>query len=72
MMSDDRKLAFTPPEPASLPLKPIMNRVLLTGGTGFIGPFLIKSLLEQTTAKIYVLVRASDENLGRQRQNEWS
>jgi thioester reductase-like protein len=44
-----------------------MNHVLLTGGTGFIGPFLIKSLLEQTRAKIYVLVRASDEEQGRQR-----
>ena len=41
--------------------------MLLTGGTGFIGPFLIKSLLEQTKAKIYVLVRASDEMQGRQR-----
>jgi thioester reductase-like protein len=67
MMSDDRKLAFTPPAPASLPLKPAMNRVLLTGGTGFIGPFLIKSLLELTRAKIYVLVRASDDVQGMQR-----
>jgi len=67
MMSDDRKLAFTPPPPASLPEKPIISRVLLTGGTGFIGPFLIKSLLELTRAKIYVLVRASDEVQGMQR-----
>ncbi len=41
--------------------------MLLTGGTGFIGPFLIKSLLEQTQAKIHVLVRSSDEAQGRQR-----
>ena len=41
--------------------------MLLTGGTGFIGPFLVKSLLEQTRAKIHVLVRASDEHQGRQR-----
>jgi thioester reductase-like protein len=67
MMNDDRKLAFTPPAPASLPEKPIMSRVLLTGGTGFIGPFLIKSLLELTRAKIYVLVRSSDEVQGMQR-----
>jgi len=67
MMNADRKLAFTPPAPASLPEKPILNRVLLTGGTGFIGPFLIKSLLELTRAKIYVLVRASDEAQGMQR-----
>jgi thioester reductase-like protein len=67
MMSDDRKLIFAPPVPAALPEIPILNHVLLTGGTGFIGPFLIKSLLEQTRAKIYVLVRASDEDQGRQR-----
>jgi thioester reductase-like protein len=71
MMSDDRKLIFEPPAPALLPglLQgvPILDRVLLTGGTGFIGPFLVKSLLEQTRAKIHVLVRASDEHQGRQR-----
>jgi thioester reductase-like protein len=67
MMSNDRKLIFVPPVPALLPEKPILNHVLLTGGTGFIGPFLVKSLLEQTQAKIYVLVRSSDEQQGRQR-----
>ena len=67
MMSNDRKLIFTPPPPVALLGNPILHHVLLTGGTGFIGPFLIKSLLEQTLAKIHVLVRASDENKGRQR-----
>jgi len=67
MMSDDKKLIFEPPIPASLPEIPILNQVLLTGGTGFIGPFFVKSLLEQTRAKIYVLVRSSDEEQGRQR-----
>src|ERR1700678_1399027 len=67
MMINDRKLIFEPPAPALLPEIPILDRVLLTGGTGFIGPFLVKSLLEQTRAKIYVLVRASDERQGRQR-----
>ncbi len=67
MMSNDKKLIFTPATPATLPAIPVMNHVLLTGGTGFIGPFLIKSLLEQTQAKIYVLVRSSDEVQGRQR-----
>jgi aryl carrier-like protein len=66
MMSDDRKLVFAPPVPRHCP-RPVLNHVLLTGGTGFIGPFLMKSLLEQTQAKIYVLVRASDEEQGRQR-----
>jgi thioester reductase-like protein len=67
MMTDDRKLIFEPSTPAPLPGNPVMNRVLLTGGTGFIGPFLMKSLLEQTRAKLYVLVRSSDEKQGMQR-----
>ncbi len=67
MMSNDRKLIFEPPAPQLLPAVPVLNHVLLTGGTGFIGPFLVKSLLEQTRAKIYVLVRSSDEHQGRQR-----
>jgi thioester reductase-like protein len=67
MMSDDSTLVFTPPVPEPLPETPVLNHVLLTGGTGFIGPFLMKSLLEQTKAKIYVLVRASDDDQGRQR-----
>jgi thioester reductase-like protein len=67
MMSNDRKLIFEPPMPARMPEIPALKHVLLTGGTGFIGPFLIKSLLEQTPAKIYVLVRSSDEKQGKQR-----
>jgi thioester reductase-like protein len=67
MMSDDRTLIFAPPALAPLSELSTQSKVLLTGGTGFIGPFLIKSLLEQTRAKIYVLVRASDEDQGRQR-----
>jgi hypothetical protein len=67
LMHSDRKLVFEPPMPAPLPDAPIMNQVLVTGGTGFIGPFLIKSLLEQTPAKLHVLVRASDEDQGMQR-----
>jgi thioester reductase-like protein len=67
MMCDDSKLVFVPPAPSLLPATPVLNNVLLTGGTGFIGPFLVKSLLEQTRANIYVLVRSSDERQGRQR-----
>ena len=67
MMSKDRALVFDPPSPQQLPATPVLNHVLLTGGTGFIGPFLMKSLLEQTRAKIYVLVRSSDEHQGMQR-----
>jgi thioester reductase-like protein len=67
MMSEDRKLVFEPAKPEPLPEVPEMHHVFLTGGTGFIGPFLMKSLLEQTRAKIYVLVRASDDTQARQR-----
>src|SRR5579862_7010210 len=67
MMRNDRKLIFEPPAPSVLPGTPILNHVLLTGGTGFIGPFLVKSLLEQTSAKIHILVRASDDLQGKQR-----
>jgi thioester reductase-like protein len=70
LMRNDRKLIFDPPAPALFPKIPVLNHVLLTGGTGFIGPFLVKSLLEQTRAKIHVLVRSSDEHQGRQRLRE--
>jgi thioester reductase-like protein len=39
---------------------PEPRRILLTGGTGFLGPFLLTSLLQQTAAEIHVLVRATD------------
>src|SRR5580700_9066347 len=67
LMNSDRKMIFSAAVPAPVPAVPVLNRVLLTGGTGFIGPFLMKSLLEQTRAKIYVLVRCSDEEQGKQR-----
>jgi len=72
LMNNDAKLIFQPPAPTDFQEKPALTNVLpknvlLTGGTGFIGPFLVKSLLEQTHAKIHVLVRASDEQRGRQR-----
>jgi thioester reductase-like protein len=67
MMREDTKLLFEPPAPLPVPKIPCPRQVLLTGGTGFIGPFLMKSLLEQTEATIHVLVRASDELQGKQR-----
>jgi thioester reductase-like protein len=67
MMRNDSKLVFEPSEASALPGTPVLSKVMLTGGTGFIGPFLMKSLLEQTRAKLYVLVRASDEKQGMQR-----
>ncbi|MBC7304321.1 MAG: amino acid adenylation domain-containing protein [Nocardia sp.] len=35
--------------------------LLLTGATGFLGSFLLRELLEQTSATIYCLVRATDD-----------
>ncbi|MBM4184795.1 MAG: AMP-binding protein [Gemmatimonadetes bacterium] len=41
--------------------------ILLTGGTGFFGPFLLRSLLEQTDDRIRVLVRAESGEHGLER-----
>jgi thioester reductase-like protein len=49
-------VATAPPEWPSDP-----DAVLLTGATGFLGAFLLDELLAQTSARIYCLVRAVDE-----------
>ncbi|MCK9923358.1 amino acid adenylation domain-containing protein [Frankia sp. AgPm24] len=36
------------------------RQVLLTGATGFLGAFLLRELLDRTTATVYCLVRADD------------
>ncbi|MBD1913465.1 MULTISPECIES: non-ribosomal peptide synthetase [unclassified Leptolyngbya] len=41
--------------------------VLLTGASGFFGAFLLHELLQQTSANVYCLVRASDTETARQR-----
>jgi thioester reductase-like protein len=61
MMRRDTHLRF---DVAALPtatgaLSPEEGCVLLTGGTGFFGPFLLASLLEQGADDIFVLVRAN-------------
>jgi len=43
------------------------GHVLLTGGTGFLGPFLLRSLLDQTSAAYTTLVRAPDPSAARER-----
>jgi thioester reductase-like protein len=63
MMRQDSRLRF---DVATLPVSTDVvsngeGGVLLTGGTGFFGPFLLASLLEQTTSDIYVLVRSRDD-----------
>jgi thioester reductase-like protein len=46
--------------------KPLAD-VLLTGATGFFGPFLLSSLLRRTTCTYYALVRATDSAHGMER-----
>jgi thioester reductase-like protein len=43
------------------------KQVLLTGATGFLGPYLLRSLLDQTSAVYTVLVRAADPAAARDR-----
>jgi amino acid adenylation domain-containing protein/thioester reductase-like protein len=47
----------------NLPLAEIFSpkAVLLTGGTGYFGVFLLEQLIAQTTADVYCLVRAKDQ-----------
>jgi thioester reductase-like protein len=49
------------------PASSTFNHVLLTGATGFLGPFLLRSLLDQTSAVYTVLVRAADPSAARER-----
>ena len=44
-----------------------LTSVLLTGPTGFFGPFLLSSLLLKTPYTYYVLIRASDKSSGMKR-----
>jgi thioester reductase-like protein len=67
MMRADRTLAFTPPAQGREALAHPPRNVLLTGATGFLGPFLITSLLEQTDAHVHALVRARDPEHARVR-----
>jgi thioester reductase-like protein len=62
---------YTLPKKVPAPIFPkspgTYSRVLLTGPTGFFGPFLLDSLLQQTEAEIVTLVRAADPEHGRDR-----
>ena len=70
LMTTDRRLMFEP-KPGGAPLRQGPSRaVLLTGATGFLGPFLLDSLLGQTDAVIHALVRAADADEGKARLRE--
>ncbi|MBW4478040.1 MAG: thioester reductase domain-containing protein [Tolypothrix brevis GSE-NOS-MK-07-07A] len=53
--------------PVTLSFQPVVDpeRIFLTGGTGFLGAFLIEELLQQTQATIYCLVRAANVEEGK-------
>ncbi|MGI2903618.1 thioester reductase domain-containing protein [Tolypothrix sp. VBCCA 56010] len=53
--------------PVTLSFQPVLEpeRIFLTGGTGFLGAFLIEELLQQTQATIYCLVRAANVEEGK-------
>jgi len=69
MMRADTQLRFKPSDliAGKSPQKDAQGGILLTGGTGFFGPFLLKSLLEQCEGEIFVLVRAKNPAAGMQR-----
>lgn len=64
-MRSDANCSF--PTGGLLPAAVSQQRVLLTGPTGFFGPFLLAGLLDQTPAMVDVLVRAADEMHGQRR-----
>ena len=67
IMVEDGKPAFGSRPIGPAHADPVQPEILLTGATGFFGPFLLRSLLKQTTEKIHVLVRATDERHARDR-----
>jgi amino acid adenylation domain-containing protein/thioester reductase-like protein len=52
------------PQAASTELLEEPTNILLTGGTGFLGGFLLHQLLRETSANIYCLVRAESLSAG--------
>ncbi|NQZ76889.1 MAG: AMP-binding protein, partial [Ekhidna sp.] len=66
-MVEDTKLTFVMEKPVYDPEHLKSGKILLTGGTGFLGPFILKSLLEQTDETIYVLVRGESDEKARAR-----
>ena len=67
MRRDAQFLLDAPTPPATDGASGGGGGILLTGGTGFFGPFLLRSLLEQCDGEIYVVVRASDPAEGKER-----
>ncbi len=49
----------------AIPSQVILDNILLTGATGFVGAFLLHELLQATKAKIHCLIRAKNTELAR-------
>ena len=54
-------------DPVLGPPRGPVTDLLLTGATGFFGPFLLASLLQQTSYRVQVLIRATDAGHGMDR-----
>jgi thioester reductase-like protein len=65
LMQADSTLTFSPK--ARLYCSGPARSILLSGGSGFLGPFLLANLLQETEAHIRVLVRARDPERGKER-----
>lgn len=65
-MKFDARFESLDSAPLAPPRKPL-ERVLLTGPTGFFGPFLLASLLQHTPYAYYALTRADDAGHGMER-----
>ncbi|MGC4852833.1 thioester reductase domain-containing protein [Micromonospora sp. DT4] len=61
-LAPDIRVVGDPPARVSDP-----RHVLLTGATGFVGGYLLHTLLETTTARVWCLVRCADEETGLRR-----
>ena len=67
MMRRDAALRFDPAHLPRIAAASSEGPILLTGATGFFGPFLLQSLLQQTDRAVQVLVRADSEAQARAR-----
>lgn len=66
-MLEDRHRAVGLCRPLSVPATSFGDSILLTGATGFFGPFLLDELLRQSDAPVLVLVRAQNAETAMER-----
>ena len=63
----DRAKALRPPQTSTTPCPHKPRHIFLTGGNGFLGRYLLRDLLVNSDAQITCLVRAENEDAGRER-----